>query len=186
VACAAGITDRSAGAQTPDYKRQSTQQLIDEIATIDSAAPGASGMASYSGFIAGDQPYRIESTLLISQDGNLTVPSASIPGPILELVRRGPDALPSLIAHISDARPTHLVVGAVTVEGSIPFMWQEFDAEYDPRLRRPITLELYRSMEFKAVVPKAYVVKIGDICFAMVGQIVGRQLSAVRYQPTGD
>jgi hypothetical protein len=30
-----------------------------------------------------------------------------------------------------------------------------------------------------------YQVKIGDVCFALIGQIVNRWLNAVRYQPTG-
>ncbi len=30
-----------------------------------------------------------------------------------------------------------------------------------------------------------YVVKVGDICYALIGQIVNRNLLAVRYQPTG-
>ena len=30
-----------------------------------------------------------------------------------------------------------------------------------------------------------YTVKVGDICYALVGQIVGRTLLPVRYQPTG-
>jgi hypothetical protein len=31
----------------------------------------------------------------------------------------------------------------------------------------------------------AYVIKVGDVCFTLVGQIINRRLSAARYQPTG-
>ena len=96
----------------------------------------------------------------------------------------GSRALPALIKHLSDKRETKFVedhsVGGVA-------MW--FTIEYDPRTsdpqHRPAGVNQARGMDRAQLVPnKKYTLKVGDLCFVAVGQIVNRDLEAMRYQPT--
>jgi len=101
-----------------------------------------------------------------------------------ELVRRGPLALPDLIKHLDDRRPTKLEVGnqpSGMQVGVDVFMFMYFSDEYDSRvpnlMRGPSSME----KEFSG----RYTVKVADVCFVLIGQIVNRSLLAVRYQPSG-
>lgn len=162
-------------AAQPDYASEPVAQLIDELSTIDHAAPGISDMASYRAFIGDGSPMEFTG-------GVLGVTPPSVPLEMRELVRRGAAVLPALISHIKDPRPTRLTVG----QGGI-LMWGYFGQEYDPRF--PTTAKpSFDEVEFERKVkefPGKYIVKIGDVCYALIGQIVNRQLSPVRYQPTG-
>jgi len=40
------------------------------------------------------------------------------------------------------------------------------------------------SIFHKIALPLIYTVKVGDVCYAIIGQIVNRSLMAVRYQPS--
>jgi hypothetical protein len=54
--------------------------------------------------------------------------------------------------------------------------------EYDPRVGE----RDWSKSDSQRPEPKLpYTVKVGDVCFALIGQIVGRQLLPIRYQPTG-
>jgi hypothetical protein len=113
-----------------------------------------------------------------------------------ELVRRGTAALPVLIDHLDDDRPTKLFVIHKSVSGG---MWQS--DEYVPRhvdsrnhppgintgrhlpgtnrgLRRIEGFDLTQPFEIR------YTVRVGDLCYIAFGQIVNRSFSFVRYQPT--
>jgi hypothetical protein len=98
-----------------------------------------------------------------------------------ELVRRGPLALPELIKHLDDKRPTKLEVGGAPHV----FSGKVFGYEYDPRVRdpQPTVLGFFRWTQKGFV--STYTLRVGDVCYALIGQIVNRHLSAVRLQPTG-
>jgi hypothetical protein len=96
-------------------------------------------------------------------------------------------AMPELMAHLEDARPTKLAVG----EGFFTFRY--FADEYDPRVRPPaqtwtrpteehMRAEFQRELDHQ--IKGAYTVRVGDVCYALVGQIVNRNLAALRYQPS--
>lgn len=153
-----------------------TAALIDSLATIDAPAPGVEGMASYDGFIAETAPLRFSS-------GVLGVPPPKVPPQMRELVRRGAAALPELLQHLRDDRATKLVVGGDIFSGGF-FIFQYFSNEYIAREPKRTPLSCIRNCKKKDFVG-TYTVKIGDICFAIIGQIVNRPLAAVRYQPTG-
>src|SRR5258708_2776057 len=93
----------TATAADKDYAKASLEQLVDDLATIDHAAPGISEMADYGAFIADNAPAKFEG-------GVLGVPAPSSPRQMRELVRRGVAALPILISHLDDRRPTRLAV----------------------------------------------------------------------------
>jgi hypothetical protein len=159
-----------------DLSRRSLEALVEDLAEINQPAPGLAGTAVYSAFIT-------EDSVAVLQSGILGSAPPAIPAPMRELVRRGTAALPILMRHLADKRPTKLVIDSNLL------MWRIFDEEYDPRTRvarsacdSACTESLFkRARAFR----DAYTVKIGDVCFVLIGQIVNRNLTAVRYQPTG-
>lgn len=169
-------------AVTSDYSKRSVDQLIDDLTQIDSQSPGIDSAAVYDGFIADDSPGSFEV-------GVLGVAPPKVPPQMRELVRRGPVALPELIAHLNDKRPTKFEVGnkpSGKQVGVDRFMFMFFSDEYDPRVpywwskeeSKNVPQPMGRSFEGR------YTVKIGDVCYVIVGQIVNRRLLAVRYQPS--
>jgi hypothetical protein len=176
-------------AVSQDYSKRSTTQLIDDLAKIDSQSPGIDSAAVYRGFIPDDNPGSFVM-------GVLGVAPPKVPPPMLELVRRGPLALPELVKHVGDKRPTKLQVGNKDSDSSTHqvgvdyFWWTAFGEEYDPRLRNVLTEEELKSQPRKSDLPAwknfqgRYTVKVGDVCYVLIGQIVSRHLLAVRYQPS--
>lgn len=157
-----------------DYSAQSSEQLIDELTALDAQAPGIDDSGVYDAFMA-------EDIMPEFRGGLLPVDTPSIPPQMRELVRRGVIALPDLIAHLNDKRPTKLLVGGIdpmeTVGGQ--FYADEYDArDLQAKVSSCSMTNSCRSFDHK------YSVKIGDICEVLVGQIVNRKLLAVRYQPT--
>jgi hypothetical protein len=153
-----------------DLSKTSVEALIDGLAKIDAPTAGLHGTASVRGFIAEDKP-------LTFGGGVLGSPAPKIPSEMRELVRRGPVALPQLIEHLGDKRPTKLTIGEDF------FTFRLYSDEYDPKVRQKVDEAKPREKverDFRG----GYTVKIGDVCYALVGQIVNRRLLPIRYQPT--
>jgi hypothetical protein len=157
--------------------------LIDQLTTIDCPLPGASGTGTFGGFLAEPDSAKPSMSLLFEQkDGTLSAPVSCRPAVVQKIMWLGPAVLPALINHLGDRRPTKLAVG----QGA--FLQRFFGDEYDPR--HLIWVE-YRCQDDPLCSGSArritgpYTVRVGDICFALIGQIVNRNLNAVRYQPTG-
>ena len=163
--------------------KASIPQLIDQLTQVDAQSLGLDGFGLYSGFIADDSPLSFEM-------GLLGAPPPKVSPLMRELVRRVPESLPLLVAHLSDQRPTKLEVGN-TAEMlaqnkrnlTFLFRWMEFSDEYDPRMRGHAGELRQHSVDKRF--EGTYTVKVGDVCYALIGQIVNRRLFAVRYQPTG-
>lgn len=164
-----------------NYSHATVEQLIDDLTQIDSQSTALNSAAIYEGFIAGKNQESFE-------DGVLGVTMPKIPAQMRELVRRGPQSLPDIIKHIEDARPTKLRVGnddsatSLHEVGVDVFMFSYFSDEYDPRLPQWRDKPRLRPMEknFQG----QYTIKVGDVCYVLIGQIVNRHLFAVRYQPS--
>jgi ankyrin repeat protein len=77
-----------------------------------------------------------------------------------ELVKLGPAAVPDLLAHLGDKRPTRLTVRNGFGPNSL------FKDENDKNEESP----------------DPYTVKVGDLCYVALGQIVNRQYHAAEYQ----
>src|SRR5258708_1396264 len=92
------------GSVSIDYSRKSVPELIDDLTQIDSESVGINSNSVLAGFIAEET-----SVSLRTSPWGVVVPDA--PAQMRELVRRGPLALPELINHLGDARPTKLRVG---------------------------------------------------------------------------
>jgi tetratricopeptide (TPR) repeat protein len=162
--------------ESPVYTDFTTEKLIDELLQIDQQAPGLPGL--YNTFIGEDRSNR---PLVRDFFGEAPRP---VPPQMRELVRRGVNALPLLIQHLDDARPSKLVVGADGPQ--FHFMFRVYGAEYDPRFPDPKKVWALRSDPRNGKsFDGGYTVKVGDICYVLIGQIVNRNLIAVRYQPTG-
>ncbi len=152
------------------------ERLIDDLCDLDMIAVGLHPTASATAFLAADDDARFSGGVLGSQ-----APTAN--PAMSRIVQLGVDAIPTLISHLGDKRPTKLTVG-----DQFPITTRWFDDEYDPRDRNEqkdskpsnfLNNMLERGFSGK------YVVKIGDVCFVLIGQIVNRNLLAVRYQPSG-
>jgi hypothetical protein len=99
------------------------------------------------------------------------------------LVALGPDALPFLLDALDDKTPTRIVVEH---SGAIGSMWHAAELWLNPV--NPAEQAIYKARAGKSRERdehvKSYTVKVGDVCFVAIGQIVGRGYSAFRYQPT--
>ena len=62
-------------------------------------------------------------------------------------------------------------------------MFRYFSDEYDPKTRSKQETS-FPGGNLERNFKGEYTVKVGDVCYALIGQIVNRSLSPVRYQPT--
>lgn len=153
-----------------DLSATPIEKLIDDLALIDSQAPGLYGTMSVTGFIVEDKSLQFGGGVIGS-------PASKTPPQMRELARRGATVLPQLIGHLDDKRPTKLTIG------NDFFMFRYFSDEYDPKTRVRYD-PLHPRKHLERYFDDGYTVKIGDVCYALIGQIVNRDLSPVRYQPT--
>ena len=172
------------GIAAPDgaYTKKSVAELIDDLTQIDSQSPGINSAAVYDGFIAYDSPGSFGV-------GVLGVAPPKVPPQMSELVRRGPVALPELIKHLDDRRTTRVEVGNKSSGRQVgidAFMFMYFSDEYDPRAPHWWSDEERKSgpWPMEKSFQGRYTVKVGDVCYVLIGQIVNRRLLAVRYQPS--
>lgn len=153
-----------------DLKDVPTASLIDQLTQINKPVVGIAGGGMYDAFIADNSaPYMLSEVLGAPEPDALPA--------MRELVRRGVGALPDLLNHLSDDRPTQLTVG-----GNDAFAAELFQTEFEPRVSHDRGKMQWHgaSKEFNG----PYLVRVGDVCYALVGQIVNRHLTAVRYQPS--
>lgn len=164
----------SSAAPAPPMEDLSTtpvETLIDDLSKINSQSPLLHGTVWHLGFIAAETPPRIAGGVMGEE-------VAPIPQPMRELTRRGVAALPQLIEHLDDQRPTMLKIGDDF------FMFRLFRDEYQPKV--PASDDVVRQHKpLERPFIGGYALKVGDVCYAIIGQIVNRSLLPVRYQPTG-
>jgi hypothetical protein len=149
--------------------------LIDRLTEVAHEGPGTHSTAWASGLIAVDEGLQFAGGVLGSR-------KPVVAPPMQQLVRLGVAALPDLLNHLPDPRPTRLTVGQ---GGIITATWHS--DEYSPRFvdpgRHPPGVNTIGLGARKTVL--RYTVKVGDLCYVAVGQIVNRGLAAIRYQPSG-
>ncbi len=109
-----------------------------------------------------------------------------------ELVATGPLAVPTLLAHLDDARPLALVVEHA---GGFGGLWASAEIDGNPALpeeRAALLAALpERSPDLEEIGPwgpqvdrDRWRAAVGDACFAALGQIVNRGYLSLRGQPT--
>lgn len=158
-------------------KKKHIKKLIAELAHL--ADPDFGLSPSLTGSAFAPLPDHEEFSMGLVTNHRLKTSNA-----LRELVEIGPNALPFLLEALDDTTPTKLNV--------------------EPGFMRPFAAELeinpLNSLERRVLSEKPanndnddgdsnddaepYTLKVGDVCFVAIGQIVGRQYSAVRYQPT--
>jgi hypothetical protein len=144
---------------------------IAALAHVDASGVGYSPTTDEDEFLP-DPRGRQQGSLVLGQ----APPQAS--DALTRLVEAGADAVPALLRHLGDATPTKLPPMRA-------MEWRETSNEYDVNRRttkRPPGTNLEHGASDS---DKPYFVKVGDLCFVALGQIVNRSYAAVRYQPTG-
>jgi hypothetical protein len=175
---AAAPADRDSPAPGPRPGGHATDPrvtaLIDRLTEVSEQGVGSHATAWAGGFVAVDEEFRFHGGIFGSKKP-VTHPA------MRELVRSGVAALPDLLDHLTDARPTKLVV-----EHKTPFGGMWHGNEYDPRdpARPPAGVDTAAGLSGWGGHLDEYTVKVGDLCFVAVGQIVNRGLSVLRYQPS--
>ncbi len=91
---------------------------------------------------------------------------------LLELVHRGPTVLPTLLEHVTDPRATELVY---VVKREL-----NFADIYDARDRGEPVGGVNTGWTARAAEEDTYRFRVGDLCYAAVGQIVNRDLRPLR------
>lgn len=171
----AGFSLPGPAAGPKDYSGASMPELIDSLQDVDRETLAMNSMGDFSGFMADSGTARFEGGVIGS-------PAPAEFPQMKEIVKRGATALPDLLEHLEDKRPTQLKIGG----GDFHFMFSYFSEEYDPRNGRahyPSASDSIKELhDHKVELP--YTITVGDVCFALVGQITNRELSPVRYQPS--
>jgi len=125
--------------------------------------------------------------------GHLTDRNVETLPAIRRLVEIGPEAIPMLLDALGDDTPTDLVVTAIKSMGPIAG-GMEFDEILHGNPANPserFILNLKREPYSASIRPRPqffvaneieqYRVKVGDVCFVIVGQIVGRDYECLYY-----
>ncbi len=134
--------------------------LIDKLTEIDQQDTGYSGSNSGSSFLPLGQSNT--GAMLLFQRPNKSSES------LKSLVDLGLKAIPALIEHLKDDRPTKIKV----TNGFGGF----FGIGHDEDEKANAEDEAARS----------YTIKVGDLCYVAIGQIVNRPYTAVKYIPSGN
>ncbi len=160
-----------------DYSQRSVAELIDDLTQIDSESVAINTSYLY-GFIADETPASLRTNRF-----GVVFPDA--PPQMRELVRRGPLALPELIKHLDDKRLTKLEVGGPPPSGS-GGVWEYkvFGYEYSPRVldSQP---RLGQAPWTQKTFTTTYTLRVGDVCYGLIGQIVNRRLQVLQNVPSG-
>jgi hypothetical protein len=178
-------------------KQKEIRGLIAQLAEVKDPDFGLSGTLSGHGFAP--LPHQGHWEMGLLTDHRLQSSAA-----LARLVALGPDALPFLLEALDNATPTKLKIncrGALAVlhgmgVGGNPLNrreWRALSAPPSPKEEDEDVEEddpdPWKAMDIlkdfgKKPASGHYTVKVGDVCFVAIGQIVGRHYQAVRYQPT--
>jgi hypothetical protein len=163
------------------------KELIADLAKLDSADIGLSATMRGQDFSPVDGQSGVG--VLLFTDHKLKKSQT-----VRDLVALGPDALPYLLDALDDKRPTKITI---THGGFLGGMWYSSGVDdFNPLNPEEAAIDKARAeADAKEREDAAkgkedhgklnsYTVKVGDVCFVAIGQIVGRRYSAVSYVPT--
>jgi len=152
------------------------KHLIASLADLDKPDFGLS--ATLSGTTFAPLPGQSQAGALLLADHGLQ-PSKAVQA----LVTLGPDVLPFLLDALDDKTPTRLTLKQA---GRFGGMWHAAELPLNPVNPAEVAVYQARAKKLRAEEKhvESYTITVGDVCFVVIGQIVGRQYQAVRYQPT--
>lgn len=156
---------------------QDIAKLIASLAELESPTFGLSATMSGSAF-APLKHLAHASTLMITRHG--MKPNEAFQ----RLVELGPSAMPHLLRSITDKTPTKLTIRHDSMMGGMWFATEMDSNSASPKEHRLLQGWVHEVKFEDARIINTYTVRVGDVCFVAIGQIVGRHYSAVRYQPT--
>lgn len=168
------ITDPNELAARAAMAKLSTEEIIGKLQEVGQEGTGFHSTAYSRQFMALDEKSEFAGGIIGSY-------RPQVSPQIRELVRRGVEALPLLLKHISDERSTGLSVGK---NGPIMASWlsDEYDCRYEANRYNYSNVNTNKTQDIPF--GEEYTLKVGDLCYVIIGQIVNRDLMAVRYQPT--
>lgn len=160
---------------TPELDKR-IRELIASLAFLDKPDFGLS--ATLSGHDFAPIPGQSQAGSFLITDHQIK-PSEAVKA----LVKLGPDALPFLLDALDDQTPTK-----ITITHSYGFggMWHASELWFNmvnPTEKVTFEARLHQPRDEEINIT-SYTVKVGDVCFVVIGQIVGRNYQAMRYQPT--
>ena len=144
--------------------------LIDQLEKLGTQDTGYSGSVSGSSFLP--LGYRSASVVLLSP----TTPSGQSDA-MLSLVKLGPKAVPALLDHLGDDRRTKIVIRN-SLGGFFGISQDKGEKAEDEEPQEK------GKTPFGAT--KQYTLRVGDLCYVALGQIVNRDYTAVQYIPSGN
>ena len=148
--------------------------LINQLQNIGEGDTGYSSTMTGSGFL----PLGVsQASVLVLGQGPTTNAT-----PMRQLVEQGIAAIPGLIAHLNDKRPTRRTITHNLGLGGM-FFEDEYDYNHRTTAKQPVGVNRGLGHSFQES-RHSHTVTVGDLCFVALGQIVNRQFNAVRYQPT--
>jgi ankyrin repeat protein len=175
VAAGEGKPTASGNASDPEVVK-----LIDRFVELSEEGTGYHSTASSEQFMAIDEEPEFGCGIIGSEKPVIFPPMKAV-------VAKGAAALPDLIEHLTDARRTKL-------KTSVSWYGDEYQPRYEnPDLHPPgivtdfgaSSITISDALNFlSGKDPNEHTVLVGDLCFVAIGQIVNRNLSAIRYQPT--
>ena len=161
-----------------EEKAAQIKACVARLAEMDSPDFGLSATMSGEAFLP--LPGQENANMMLLTNHHLKTSSD-----LKTLVAMGPDALPFLLDALSDKTPTKITITHDFPMGGMYFAHElgrnPGNTSEMKALPRPARTKETRRAERYI---KSYTVKVGDVCFVAIGQIVGRGYQAVRYQPT--
>ncbi|MCC6575194.1 MAG: hypothetical protein IT462_15565 [Planctomycetes bacterium] len=165
--------------------------LIDDLGKVDVSSPGTASFSTGFGFAPlPENDYA--SVLILTHEDMGYHPSFT------KLVALGPKAIPALLDALEDPTPTSLMAGGGFIswcrEGHELDRGELNEAERKALAAFPYPYndegdfeqpDFWEPPKGKHDWEVHYRVKVGDLCFAILGQITNCHLHAVRYQPSG-
>jgi hypothetical protein len=164
------LTARMVAAQGPQDEVEGLIEALQSVSEGDVGYPPS--MSGHSFLPIGKSEM---GTMLFGQ------PAPASSDAMRELVKRGAAAVPHLIAHLDDAWPTKIAIGH---DGGFGGMFFPNEYDFNARTIEKVPEGVNRDWPDDGDDPDNHTVTVGDLCFVALGQIVNREFSAVRYQPT--
>ena len=153
------------------------EKIVDSLVNLGKETAGSESTAWGSQFMAIDEEPRFMGGIIGSQ-------KPTVDPAMKKLVQLGVRALPILIKHLDDKRETKL---ATKHDMGFGAMWHsdEYDPRYSDKARQPKNINSYPMLSHSMdhTIDK-FTLHVGDACYIVIGQIVDRGLSVIRYQPT--
>jgi hypothetical protein len=171
-ACGSHVPTQAAGPPAAS-RDQVIARLIDQLPHIGQGDVGYTPAMTGTSFLPlGKSEFQM---------GLLGAGTGSASTAMRELVKHGAAAVPFLIAHLDDKRPTKITMKHEGLFGGLRFR-DEYD--WNSRTEKQAPAGVNRDPFFERGHPTSHTVTVGDLCYVALGQIVNREFNAVRYQPT--